>query len=97
MTTSRASARCATRWDRAGGVRVDVNGAWDAATAARHLQALAAFDLEYAEQPCATWDEMAALRQLTRRAAGSRRAACASLRTRWPPRDACARLPTWWS
>ncbi len=48
-----------------GRLRVDVNGAWDAATAAHRLGVLAEFDLEYAEQPCATWAEMGALRSLT--------------------------------
>lgn len=49
-----------------GRIRVDANGAWDAATAARRLAALDRFGLEYAEQPCATWEEMAALRRVTR-------------------------------
>lgn len=50
----------------AGRIRVDANGAWDAGTAARRLAALDRFGLEYAEQPCATWEEMAALRRVTR-------------------------------
>src|SRR5215469_8787683 len=36
-----------------GQVRVDANGGWDVPTAERMLTGLAAFDLEYAEQPCA--------------------------------------------
>jgi O-succinylbenzoate synthase len=46
----------------AGRVRVDANGAWDVADAQRRLTALARFDLEYAEQPCATVEELAELR-----------------------------------
>jgi O-succinylbenzoate synthase len=46
-----------------GKVRVDANGGWDVDTAERVLTALARFDLEYAEQPCATLGELAALRR----------------------------------
>ena len=48
-----------------GKVRIDVNGRWDVAHAARMLAALAPFGLEYAEQPCMTLDEMAELRRAT--------------------------------
>jgi O-succinylbenzoate synthase len=44
-----------------GRVRVDANGAWDTATAIRMLRALG--ELEYAEQPCATLDELAEVRR----------------------------------
>jgi O-succinylbenzoate synthase len=47
-----------------GRVRVDANGGWDVDTAARMLRRLNAFGLEYAEQPCATLAELAALRAL---------------------------------
>jgi len=47
----------------AGRIRVDANGGWDAGQAARMLRRLAAFGLEYAEQPCATLDELAELRR----------------------------------
>lgn len=47
----------------AGKLRIDVNGAWDVDTAVRRLRDLAAFDVEYAEQPVATLEEMAALRR----------------------------------
>ena len=47
----------------AGKIRVDANGGWDVATAERMLGALSAFELEYAEQPCATLDELAQLRR----------------------------------
>ncbi len=47
-----------------GAIRVDANGGWDVGTAARMLRRLAAYSLEYAEQPCATLDELAALRRL---------------------------------
>lgn len=46
-----------------GKVRIDANGAWDVTTARRHLKALARFDLEYAEQPCPTTEDLAALRR----------------------------------
>jgi o-succinylbenzoate synthase len=45
-----------------GKVRIDANGGWDVDAAARMLKLLAPFDLEYAEQPCATLDELAGLR-----------------------------------
>ena len=48
-----------------GRVRIDVNGHWDVAHAARMLSELSKFGLEYAEQPCATLAEMAELRRLT--------------------------------
>jgi o-succinylbenzoate synthase len=46
-----------------GSVRVDANGRWDVGQAERMLTALAEFDLEYAEQPCATLDALAELRK----------------------------------
>ena len=46
----------------AGRVRVDANGAWDIETAATALRELSRFDLEYAEQPCASIEELAQLR-----------------------------------
>jgi O-succinylbenzoate synthase len=48
-----------------GRVRVDANGAWDVDTAVTALHALdrAGGGLEYAEQPCATVDELAAVRR----------------------------------
>ena len=49
----------------AGRIRVDANGGWDVAHARRMLTQLAPFGLEYAEQPCATLDELAELRRLT--------------------------------
>ena len=48
-----------------GRIRIDVNAAWDVDTAAERLQALAAFGLEYAEQPVATIEEMVELRART--------------------------------
>jgi o-succinylbenzoate synthase len=47
----------------AGRIRVDANGAWSVDDALRALRALARFGLEYAEQPCATLAELAALRR----------------------------------
>ncbi|HEV2372133.1 MAG TPA: o-succinylbenzoate synthase [Streptosporangiaceae bacterium] len=44
-------------------VRVDANGAWDVDVAERALRQLGRFDLEYAEQPCATLPELAELRR----------------------------------
>ncbi len=46
-----------------GKVRVDANGAWDTDTAVRMLKALG--ELEYAEQPCATLEELAEVRRRT--------------------------------
>ncbi len=46
-----------------GKVRVDANGGWDVAAATRMLRLLGRFGLEYAEQPCATLDEMAEVRR----------------------------------
>jgi O-succinylbenzoate synthase len=46
-----------------GAIRVDANGGWDTGTAARMLRELSRFGLEYAEQPCATLAELAALRR----------------------------------
>lgn len=43
-------------------VRVDANGAWSVEEALTALTALGRLDLEYAEQPCATVEELAALR-----------------------------------
>lgn len=40
-------------------IRVDANGAWDVATAKRTLAALEPFQIELAEQPVATLEEMA--------------------------------------
>jgi o-succinylbenzoate synthase len=49
----------------AGHIRVDANGGWDLDMAARYLPMYdrAVGGLEYAEQPCATVEEMAALRR----------------------------------
>jgi o-succinylbenzoate synthase len=47
-----------------GKIRVDANGAWTVEQAARMLRELDRFGLEYAEQPCATLGELAALRRL---------------------------------
>jgi len=46
-----------------GAIRVDANGAWEVGQAARMLRRLAAFGLEYAEQPCASLEELADLRR----------------------------------
>ena len=46
-----------------GRIRVDANGAWDLDTAARMLRLLDRVGLEYAEQPCRTVEELAALRR----------------------------------
>jgi o-succinylbenzoate synthase len=48
-----------------GRIRVDANGGWSVDEAARMLRALGRYCLEYAEQPCATLGELAALRRLT--------------------------------
>ncbi|MFI6395940.1 o-succinylbenzoate synthase [Nonomuraea sp. NPDC050547] len=46
-----------------GRLRVDANGAWSVDEAVRRLRDLGRFDLEYAEQPCATLDELAQVRR----------------------------------
>ena len=46
----------------AGRVRVDANGAWSVDDALAALARLAVYDLEYAEQPCATVEELRDLR-----------------------------------
>ena len=43
-------------------IRVDANGAWSVAEATDALTRLAAYGLEYAEQPCATVDDLRELR-----------------------------------
>lgn len=49
----------------AGAIRVDANGVWDVDTAVSHIRRLdkAAAGLEYVEQPCATIEELAAVRR----------------------------------
>ncbi len=44
-------------------IRVDANGAWDLDTALRRLRALARYDLELAEQPVASLEDLAELRR----------------------------------
>src|SRR3954468_20022526 len=48
-----------------GAVRVDANAAWDVDTAAARIAELDRVGLEYVEQPCATLEELAALRRRT--------------------------------
>ncbi len=68
------------------GVRVDANAAWDVPTAADALQRLAAYDLEYAEQPVPTLGEMRTLRAaLARRGVDVRIAADESIRKATDP------------
>ncbi len=45
-----------------GRIRVDANGGWNVDEAEHALRALAPYDLEYAEQPCARVDELVELR-----------------------------------
>jgi len=47
-------------------LRIDVNGAWDLATAEERLEAIARFDIEFAEQPLAAHD-LDGLAELRRR------------------------------
>jgi len=47
-----------------GRIRVDANGGWSVPVAARMLRELDRYRLEYAEQPCATLDELAQVRRL---------------------------------
>lgn len=46
-----------------GRIRVDANGAWNVDEAEHAVHALAEYDLEYVEQPCASVDELAELRR----------------------------------
>jgi len=45
-----------------GRIRVDANGGWNVDEAEHAIHALARFDLEYVEQPCASVEELAELR-----------------------------------
>lgn len=49
-----------------GRIRIDANAGWNVDEAERAIHALAPFDLEYAEQPCATIEELAELRERIR-------------------------------
>lgn len=44
-------------------IRLDANGGWSQKTAVQAIRALHTFDLEYIEQPCATVDELAYVRE----------------------------------
>jgi O-succinylbenzoate synthase len=46
-----------------GRIRIDANGGWNVDEAEHAVHALAPFDLEYVEQPCAEVDELAQLRE----------------------------------
>lgn len=46
-----------------GRIRIDANGTWNLDEAEHAIHALAEFDLEYVEQPCATIDELAQIRK----------------------------------
>ena len=46
-----------------GRIRIDANGGWNVDEAEHAIHALAEFDLEYAEQPCPTVDELAQIRK----------------------------------
>ncbi|MEO7447970.1 MAG: o-succinylbenzoate synthase, partial [Humibacillus sp.] len=48
-------------------IRIDANGGWDLEAAAEALRRLTLYDLEYAEQPCATVEELVQLRTLLAR------------------------------
>ncbi|MFK4731309.1 o-succinylbenzoate synthase [Agromyces mediolanus] len=48
-----------------GRVRLDANGGWTVDEAERAVHALAEYDLEYLEQPCATVPELAEIRERT--------------------------------
>ncbi|WP_261165649.1 o-succinylbenzoate synthase [Microbacterium sp. Marseille-Q6965] len=49
-----------------GRIRLDANGGWNVDEAEHAAHALAQFDLEYIEQPCATVDELAEIRRRLR-------------------------------
>ncbi|MGV8885558.1 MAG: o-succinylbenzoate synthase [Microbacteriaceae bacterium] len=46
-----------------GRIRIDANGGWNVDEAEHAIHALAPYDLEYVEQPCATVDELTEIRQ----------------------------------
>lgn len=46
-----------------GRIRIDANGGWNVDEAEHAIHALAEYDLEYAEQPCASVDELAQIRK----------------------------------
>lgn len=46
-----------------GRIRIDANGGWNVDEAEHAIHALAEFDLEYAEQPCASIGELSQIRQ----------------------------------
>jgi O-succinylbenzoate synthase len=46
-----------------GRLRIDANGGWDVDTAVRMLKLLDRYELEYAEQPCRTVEELAEVRR----------------------------------
>jgi o-succinylbenzoate synthase len=46
-----------------GRIRIDANAAWDVETAARRINEFSRFDLEYVEQPVASFEEMRELRR----------------------------------
>jgi O-succinylbenzoate synthase len=48
-----------------GHIRIDVNASWDLETASRRLESLSRFNLQYAEQPVATIEDMSELRRRT--------------------------------
>lgn len=48
-----------------GHIRIDVNASWDLETASRCLESLSRFNLQYAEQPVATIEDMSELRRRT--------------------------------
>jgi O-succinylbenzoate synthase len=50
-----------------GRIRIDANGGWNVDEAEHAAHALSGFDLEYLEQPCASVDELAELRERLRR------------------------------
>ncbi|MGJ4845747.1 o-succinylbenzoate synthase [Leifsonia sp. Le1] len=49
-----------------GRIRIDANTLWNVDEAEHAIHALAPFDLEYVEQPCATVDELAEIRRRTK-------------------------------
>ena len=49
-----------------GRIRVDANALWNVDEAEHAIHALAPFDLEYVEQPCASLDELVEIRRRTR-------------------------------
>ena len=74
-------------------LRVDANGAWTSDEAVAAIEALAAYDLQLVEQPCATLEELAEVR---RRGGGADRRRRVDRHARGRARGGAAQAPATW-